>query len=413
LDYFGYVEDEYFCEGVRLASVAKTVGTPTYVYSNRTLAEHLGKLTAAVAPLGGLVCYSVKTLSNSAVLRIVAEAGAGADVVSGGELYRARLAGIPADRIVFAGVGKTDEEMELALREGILLFTVESEPELVRLDKVARRLGERARVALRVNPDVDAHTHEHVATGKAETKFGVAPSAAVRLFSQASRFPGVEFCGVHMHIGSQILSLAPYVAALERLLEVIDEARSVGAEIEYLDVGGGLGVIYSDEEPATAEDFARAIEPLVARSGCKLLVEPGRFVAGNAGVLLTRVLYVKETSAKNFVIVDAGMNDLIRPALYGAYHEVLPARMREGTFLADVVGPVCETGDFLAKDRELPRVKEGDLLVVRTAGAYGFVMSSNYNSRPRAAEVLVDGEQFKVVRRRETYEDLVRLELEA
>lgn len=413
MDHFRYVEGEYFCEGVRLASIARTVGTPTYVYSTRTFTDHLRKLIDALGPLGGGVCYSVKTLCNLAVLRLVAQMGAGADIVSGGELYRARLAGIPADKIVFAGVGKTREEMRYALSEGILLFTVESEPELVRLDAVAREMGVRARAAIRVNPDVAVETHGHIATGRAETKFGVSPATAVRLFSQAERFAGVELCGVHMHIGSQILSLEPYVAALERLLEVIEEARGVGAEIRYLDVGGGLGVIYSDERPATARDFAEAVAPLVRRSGCKLLVEPGRFIAGNAGVLLTRVLYVKETAGKNFVIVDAGMNDLIRPALYGAHHEILSASLRSGSFVADVVGPVCETGDFLARDRQMPRVHEGDLLVVRTAGAYGFVMSSNYNSRPRAAEVLVDGEQFRVVRRRETYQDLVRPELEA
>ena len=421
MDAFEYREGELHAEGVGALALAEEFGTPLYVYSRRTLLDHYGKLARAFAEFDPLVCFSVKANSNLSVLRALREAECGFDVVSGGELFRALRAGADAGGIVFAGVGKTDRELDEALSAGIRLFTVESIPELETISARADALGIEAAVALRTNPDVDAHTHAHVTTGTAEVKFGLDINTVRGLLSEPGRFPGVRLDGLHLHIGSQIVETEPYVLALERVVPLMKEFRSDAAPLSHLDIGGGFGINYRGSEAQPAEAFAKAIAPLVRESGAKLVLEPGRFIAGNAGVLLARVTYVKRTPSRRFVIVDAAMNDLIRPALYGSVHAIWPVKAfgpppaRGGEpdptsklSPADVVGPICESGDFLGRDVELPDVERGDLIAVFSAGAYGFTMSSNYNSRPRAAEVMVDGDRAALARRRETYEDLVR-----
>ncbi len=418
MDYFSVRGTRAFCEEVPLAAVAEKAGTPAFVYSRRTIVEHVRRIRDAFAGVDTLLCYSVKACSNLAVLAVLRGEGAGFDVVSGGELFRALRAGADPKRIVFAGVGKTAGDMAYALDQGILMFNVESEGELLLLDRLAREKGKRADVALRVNPDVDPKTHTYVATGKRETKFGIDLEKAAALAARIPSMAGVRMVGVHAHIGSQVTETAPYVEALGKAVEFAARARDAGNPVESLNMGGGFGIFYRGGEAKPASAFGAALVPLVKRSGLRLLLEPGRFIVGNAGVLLARVLFVKESGERRFVVVDAGMNDLIRPSLYGAVHRVWPAEApfpeseaaaREAeTWTCDVVGPVCETGDFLAKDRRIPPVKEGDLLVVYSAGAYGAVMSSNYNSRPRAPEVLVSGDRWEVVRERETWEDLVR-----
>lgn len=420
MDLFEYRDGQLFAEAVAVEELANRFGTPLYVYSKGSLLHHYRRLAEAFAEFSPLICYSVKANGNLAVLRTLQEAGSGFDVVSGGELYRALRAGSPADRIVFAGVGKTDPELDYGIHAGIKLFTVESLPELENLASRARKLGARPAVALRVNPDVEAHTHAHVKTGTAETKFGLAMDVVAKVLSEASNYAPLLFDGLHIHIGSQILETEPYVLALERVLPLFDAHRSKDVPLTHLDIGGGFGINYSGSQAIPASEFARAVAPLVRRAGAKLLLEPGRFIVGNSGILLCRVSYVKRTNRKRFVIVDAGMNDLIRPALYGAVHAIWPVRAASppparggdasGLEPADVVGPICESADFLGKDVPLPEVSRGDVLAVFSAGAYGFTMSSNYNARPRAAEVLVDGSGVLLARRRETYEDLVRLE---
>lgn len=412
MDYFERRDGEMWCEDVRLADLAARFGTPLYVYSRRTFSEHYRKLDRAFADVPHMLCYSLKANSNLAVLRALAELGCGADVVSGGELHRALLAGIPPERIVYSGVGKTDAELALAIRAGIRAINVENVDELAVVSGIAVSMGRRQPCALRVNPDVAPHTHEYLTTGRAENKFGIPLAEAVRAAELAARLSGVEVVGIDFHIGSQILSLAPYTAALTQVRSLIGSLRDKGLSIRHLDIGGGLAARYDREKPLTADEFHDGIIHLVKDLGVELIMEPGRFIIGNAGVLLASVLFVKIAQGKRFVIVDAGMNDLIRPALYNATHRIEPVGSAGGdAFHADVVGPICESGDFLAKERLLPRLVRGDLLVVMTAGAYGFAMSSNYNQRPRPAEVLVDGRAASLVRRRETYEDLVRLEL--
>lgn len=422
MDLFEYRQGELFAEGVSARRLAEEFGTPLYVYSKGSLLHHFRRVAEAFGEFDPLVCYSVKANANLAVLRTLREVGSGFDVVSGGELYRALRAGAPADRIVFAGVGKTDAELDEALRAGIRLFTVESLPELENLAARARALGARPRAALRVNPDVEAHTHAHITTGTAEVKFGLEPDTVARVLQDCERYAPVILDGLHVHIGSQIVEVEPYVRALERVLPLFG-ARSDRAPLGHLDIGGGFGINYSGSHAIPAAEFARALAPLVRKARARLVLEPGRFIVGNSGILLCRVTYVKKTRRRRFVIVDAGMNDLIRPALYGAVHAIWPVRAdspppaRGGEASrsaklepADVVGPICETADFLGKDVLLPEVSRGDVLAVFSAGAYGFSMSSNYNARPRAAEVLVDGSRATLARRRETYEDLVRLE---
>lgn len=409
MDHFTYRHGELWCESVSLRALADAVGTPAYVYSKAALLDAVGAYARAFADTPHLICYSVKANSTLGVLSTLARAGAGADIVSGGELYRALRAGIPPKRIIFDGVGKTRDEMRDALKADILMFNVESMSELRALDEVARAMGTRAPVALRVNPDVDPQTHPYIATGLRTSKFGIPIDRALDSYAEAARRPGLEVVGIDMHIGSQLTKTSPFADAAARLGALVKMLRERGIVIRLLDVGGGLGIRYRDEAPPSPLDYARALTPLFKELGVTVLLEPGRSIAGNAGVLLTRVLYRKETPDKRFVVVDAAMNDLIRPSLYDAYHEILPVREAGGrpSLTVDVVGPVCESGDFLAKDRPLRAVDEGELLAVMSAGAYGFVMASNYNARPRAPEVLVDGNRYAIVRRRESYEDLI------
>jgi diaminopimelate decarboxylase len=412
---FHRVSGELYCERVPLSRIAQAVGTPVYIYSRKTLVEHLRKLARAFASLRPLICFSVKANGNLAILRLLVREGAGLDIVSGGELYKARLAGCPPSRIVFASVGKSPAEIREALRRQIFFFNVESEAELAAIDRVARRLGTVARVALRFNPDVEAHTHRYITTGVAESKFGIDRRTIGAILRRADTLRGVRLAGVHIHIGSQITQARPFVAAIRRAAEVIAEGRRLGVPIEWLNLGGGLGIIYKDEQPQTPQQFAQAVLPIVRRLRVRLILEPGRFIAGNAGVLLTEVLYIKRARGRQFAVVDAGMNDLIRPALYGAYHEVIPAAShpsaRNGTASYDVVGPICESADVLAHNRRLGAIRSGDLLAVLGAGAYGSAMASNYNGRLRPAEVLVRGARWALIRRRETLRDLVRYDV--
>ncbi len=406
---FEFKDGELYCEDVPLQRIAEETGTPVYVYSRRTLKDHYRRLEEAFSPLPHIICYSVKANSNLAVLATLADEGAGADIVSGGELYRALKAGIKPEKVVYAGIGKTREEMAYALRSGILMFNLESELEMEALDEVAGELGVKASVALRVNPDVDAETHPYIATGLKEAKFGIGIEDAVEAYKRAASLDNLEVAGVHQHIGSQITQVEPFRESLSRVGELVERLQSIGIDIRYINIGGGFGIPYHGEEVPYPRDYAQALEPILRRSGCTVILEIGRMIVGNAGVLLAQVLYRKRTAEKRFLVVDAAMNDLIRPSLYGSYHEILPVMERERQLeKVDVVGPVCESGDFLARGRELPALEPGELLAVMSAGAYSFTMSSNYNSRRRAAEVLVDGERFEVVRERESYEDLVR-----
>ncbi len=411
MNHFHSKRGELLCEEVPLEKIAAKLGTPTYVYSTATLERHLDVVQQAFASVPHLVCYSVKANSNLSVLRLFARAGAGFDIVSGGELHRVLEVKGRADRVVFAGVGKTVDEMEAAVRAGILMFNVESAEELDALDAVGRRLKTKAPFALRVNPDVDARTHRYIATGLKTSKFGVPFEEAVALYAKARTMKGLQARGIDCHIGSQLTDAAPVRAAMKKVGDLYRELRAQGLPLTHLDVGGGLGITYQDEKPPSVDDYARAVlEPLKAL-GATLVLEPGRVLVGNAGVLLTRVLYRKNTPTKKFVVVDAGMNDLIRPALYEAHHAISPVKPRKGKGASvEVVGPVCESSDVLGKDRPLGNVEQGDLLAIHSAGAYGMSMASNYNSRPRPAEVLVSGSGFKVVRRRETYDDLLRSE---
>ena len=409
MDAFTYRHAELACEALPMSVIADAVGTPAYVYSRAAILDAYTAYDRAFAGMPHVVCYAVKANSNLGVLCTLAQAGAGADIVSGGELYRALRAGIPPDKIVFSGVGKTPEEMREAVKADILMFNVESAGELAALDRVGAEMGMRVPIALRVNPDVDPQTHPYIATGLRSSKFGIPIAHALEMYERAARMPGIRIVGVQMHIGSQLTKTAPFVDATARLVGLVRSLRERRLEITHVDIGGGLGIRYRDEVPPGPAEYAAVLLPALRELDVTLLLEPGRSVVGNAGALLTRVLYRKETETKTFIVVDAAMNDLIRPALYGAHHEIRPvtagrAAPRE---TVDVVGPVCESGDFLARDREMPRVDEGDLLAVMSGGAYGFVQASNYNSRPRPPEVLVDGDRYAVVRRRETYQDLV------
>jgi diaminopimelate decarboxylase len=411
---FHYVDDRLHCEDVPAERLVVEYGTPAYVYSRHAIVQRYRAFADAFAALDPLIAYSVKANGNLAVLRLLAAEGAGADIVSAGELHRARLAGVPADRIVFSGVGKTVAELAAGLEAGIHAFNVESEGELRALAELAVAMKTVAPVALRVNPDVETKTpHHYTATGHKATKFGIPYEEAGRLYRIAAMLPGIRVRGVDVHIGSQIVDVEPYALAVERVLVLVDQLRADGIDLEFIDVGGGFGVSYDDSADPAPGDFAAGLVPLLAGSGLRVVFEPGRYIVGPAGVLLTRVLYIKRMSGKVFVITDAGMNDLLRPSHYSSYHRVEPA-VRQGRepVRVDVVGPVCESGDFLALDRAVPRVEPGELLAVATAGAYGFSMASTYNARPRPAEILVDGAEHRLIRRRETLDDLVRGEVE-
>jgi diaminopimelate decarboxylase len=406
---FHYRDNELWCEEVSLAAVARKAGTPTYIYSRHTLERHFSVFDEAFDGIDHLVCFAAKSNSNMAILRIFARRGGGVDIVSGGELYRALQAGVDPGKVVYSGVGKRIDEIQFALEAGILLFNVESLQELEVINACAGRLGKKAPIALRVNPDVDPQTHPYISTGLKENKFGINVERSLEAYRQARNLPHVEIRGVSCHIGSQLTKLSPFVDALERLKHLIGLLRKEGIRIRYLDLGGGLGITYREEEPPHPSEYARAIIEAAKDMDVTFIFEPGRVIVGNAGILLTKVLYTKTNDDKRFIVVDAGMNDLIRPSLYSSYHGIQPVvKSRRETAVADVVGPICETGDYLAKGRELPLFERGELLAVMSAGAYGFTMASNYNSRPRAAEVLVDGKRIRVIRRRETYRDLVR-----
>lgn len=405
---FQFRQDRLFCEETPVETIAEAVGTPFYLYSYRTLTRHFQVFDEAFAGVPHLICYAVKANSNIALLGIFARAGGGADIVSGGELYRAVKAGIPPAKIVYSGVGKRIDEIEYALREGILMFNVESPQELELIDETAARLGKRAGIALRVNPDVDPETHPHISTGLKENKFGIDVPRSLEAYRRAKRLSSLDIKGVSCHIGSQVTKISPFVEALERIKRLIVLLREEGIAIGYLDLGGGLGITYDRETPPHPTEYARALLEASREMDCTFIFEPGRVIVGNAGILVTRVLYTKETEDKRFLIVDAGMNDLVRPSLYQAYHQLQPV-VGEGREerVYDVVGPICESGDYLAKGRSLPDLKRGELLAVMSAGAYGFAMASNYNSRPRVPEVLVRGSEYAVIRKRERYEDLI------
>lgn len=412
MDYFNYRENgQLFAEECNLSELAAEHGTPLYVYSRATIERHWHAFDKAAGDVPHLICYAVKANSNLAVLNLLARLGSGFDIVSGGELARVIAAGGDPAKVVFSGVAKTEAEMQEALRQEILCFNLESEPELERLNRVAGEMGKVARISVRVNPDIDAGTHPYISTGLKENKFGVPIERALLLYRQAAQLPNIEIVGIDCHIGSQLTELEPFLEAMDRLLALIDRLASEGIHVHHLDVGGGLGVNYSDENPPHPEQYAAALKAKLADRSLQLIFEPGRAIVANAGVLLTRVEYLKEGEDRHFAIVDAAMNDLIRPSLYGAWMNIIPAdrSLERPVRRYDVVGPVCETGDFLGKDRELG-LASGDLLVVRSAGAYGFAMSSNYNTRPRAAEVLVDGADAHLVRQREPLAELWRLE---
>ncbi|HEY7164980.1 MAG TPA: diaminopimelate decarboxylase [Candidatus Binatia bacterium] len=414
MNYFEYRNGELLAESVPLKQIAKEVGTPAYVYSLATLKRHFRVFDEAFAKVPHIVCFSVKANSNLALLSAFARQGSGFDIVSGGELFRALKAGADPKKIVFSGVGKKRDEIEYALNAGILMFNVESEDELVALDQIAGAMGKRAPISLRINPDVDPQTHPYISTGMKKAKFGIDIARSLETYRKAVTLKNLEVVGVDCHIGSQLTSVSPFVDALARVREYLDRVlvgslKQQGAQIRYLDLGGGLGISYKDELPPHPEEYANAIVKGLEGLDLTLILEPGRVIVGNAGLLLTEVQYIKDTGEKKFVIVDGGMNDLIRPALYGSYQAIQPVvEKTKETIVADVVGPICESGDFFAKDREIFRPERGDLLAVMSAGAYGFTMASNYNSHPKPPEVLVDGDTYYVVRARESFEDLIR-----
>ncbi len=407
---FHYKGDELYCEEAPILNIVKQVGTPCYIYSHRTLVRHFHAFENAFKHIPHIIAYAMKANSNLAVLRLLAKEGSGADIVSGGELFRALKAGIPANKIVFAGVGKSPDEIRYALESHILMFNVESPDELKQINQVAQSLNLRAPVALRINPNIDPQTHPYISTGLKKSKFGIAAEQALQEFEQASQLPHIEVVGVHSHIGSQLTQVRPFVDAIKKVSDLIQTLQSRGIQIHYMNIGGGLGITYADETPPHPDDLAAAISPLLQTASCQIIMEPGRSIVGNAGILVTRVLYNKDGADKHFVIVDAAMNDLLRPSLYEAHHDIQPVVKNESAPVntVDVVGPICESGDFLAKDRKMPQPQSGDLLAVMSAGAYGFTMASNYNSRPKTPEVLVKDDKIMVIRERETYEDLIR-----
>src|SRR5262245_56306514 len=423
MDHFHYRNRVLHCEDVPVPALAEEHGTPLYVYSKSTLLHHLAQLKRAFAAVQPLICYSLKTNPNLNLCRLMADNGAGFDVTSGGELFIALQAGGTGDNIVFAGVGKTDAELRYGLDTGVILFNVESEGELFALSDIAKSMGKVARVALRVNPDLPPKTHIKTDTSVKGVKFGLDIETVLEFAQRVVDFPHVKVVGLHMHLGSPILKTDPYKQGIEKGLLLVEKLRQQGHTIEYWNMGGGFGIHYRKQEALPADAFAEVIVPGIKAAKCKLILEPGRFIVGNAGILVSRVIYTKDSGGKHFIIQDAAMNDLIRPTLYDSFHRIWPVSPREGyptppedyeadipgTRRGDVVGPVCESGDFLAKDRRLPPVKRGDLLATFSAGAYGMAMSSNYNSRPRAAEVLVDGKTHRLIRRRENYDDLIRL----
>ena len=409
MHFFEYKNRELHCEGIPIREIAKKVGTPFYLYSYKTLVRHFTVFNDAFKGIPHLVCYSAKANSNLTLLRLFVNLGGGIDVVSGGELYRALKGGADPQKIVFSGVGKREDEIEFALKAGILMFNVESSQELQTIDEVAGRMGKKAPIAIRVNPDIDPKTHPYISTGLKKNKFGIDILRAPMAYRLASQLPNLQIVGIDCHIGSQLVEVEPIIEALKKLKQLVKHLKDEGMEIRYLDLGGGLGITYEDEEPPHPVEYASTILDTLRGFDCTLILEPGRVIVGNAGVLVSKVLYTKENEEKRFVIVDAGMNDLVRPSYYGSFHQILPVEeeTRE-EIVADVVGPICESSDFLARERKIPRLSPGELIAVMSAGAYGFSMSTNYNSRPRVAEVLVRDDQMFLIRQREHYEDLIR-----
>lgn len=411
---FKYKRDNLYCEDVKIKDLVNRFGTPLYVYSYTTLLDHYWKLKNAFREMKPLICYSVKANSSLCILKILIDNGAGLDIVSGGELFRALKVNCPSERIVYASVGKTDKEIGEAIRKKILFFNVESLSELENINRIAEKLQKKARVAIRINPDVEPKTHRFITTGKLTNKFGLDFQTAEEILKKRFKYSWLEVRGLHIHIGSQIIESSPFVSAIKKLVNFYKRMKKKGIDLEYLNIGGGLGIIYSKEKPQTAEEFAQKVIPILKETDAKIIIEPGRFIAGPSGILVVKTLYIKKTPLKEFIIVDGAMNDLIRPALYGAYHEILPLHRRPRTSITktyDIVGPICESGDFFAKDRGMPILEEGDYLAIMGAGAYGFSMASNYNSRCRPAEVLIKGKRAYLIRKRENYEDLIKNEI--
>ncbi|MBW2001894.1 MAG: diaminopimelate decarboxylase [Deltaproteobacteria bacterium] len=412
MNHFVYKNDDLFCEDVPIRDIVDKVGTPFYCYSHATITRHFRAFQDAFKDLDHLTCFSVKSSSNLAILKIIALHGGGADIVSGGELFRALKAGIAPDKIVYSGVGKTPEEMKFALTSNICMFNVESKQELQALDTIAGAMGRKATVALRINPEVKPHTHPYIVTGHSENKFGISLDDALPTYESARHLKNIDVKGVSCHIGSQLTDIDPFLDAVIKLKDILQELKKMAFDIQFLNLGGGLGITYNDEKPPHPLEYAMALKKLLRNNDITLILEPGRVIIGNAGILITRALYTKSTKNKRFVIVDAGMNDLIRPTLYNSFHAIQPVKIIQSEMVVtDLVGPVCETGDFFAKNRKMPAFQSGDLIAIMSAGAYGFSMASNYNSRPRPAEVMVKGNLFSIIRSQETYDDLIHGEM--
>jgi diaminopimelate decarboxylase len=409
MHFFEYKNHQFHCEGIPIEQIAEKMGTPFYLYSYHTLVRHFTIFDQAFSRIPHLICYSAKANSNLALLRLFVNLGGGVDVVSGGELYRAIQGGAEPKKIVFSGVGKRKDEIEYALKTDILMFNVESSQELQVINEVAGRIGKKAEIAIRINPDIDPKTHPYISTGLRQNKFGIDILRAPMVYRRAFQLPHLKVIGIDCHIGSQLVEVEPVIETLKRLKRLVEDLRKEGMEIQYLDLGGGLGITYEDEEPPHPLEYASNILEEIRGFECKLILEPGRVIVGNAGILVSKVLYLKENEEKRFMIVDAGMNDLVRPSYYGSYHHILPVKEEDREeIVVDIVGPICESSDFLAKGRKMPKLNSGELIAVMSAGAYGFSMSTNYNSRPRVAEVLVRDDQMFVIRKREEYEDLIR-----
>ncbi len=411
--FFYFRNGSLMCENIPVSCIIEKTGTPVYIYSKSAILEKINQYKEAFKSYPTLICYAAKANSNISVLKIFREQGLGLDIVSGGELYRGLKAGFDPKKIVYAGVGKTDEELKQAIEAGILSFNVESLMELDVLDSMAESLGKKANISIRINPDVNPKTHPYISTGLKKSKFGIDMEDALKAYRTASKKKNLNIVGIHCHIGSQIMDVSPYREAVEKTVELVFKLKKEGINLSHIDIGGGLGIKYRPEDnPPSPKDLAEMVIPIVKETGLKLIIEPGRSLIGEAGILVSQVLFLKDKGEKHFIIIDAGMNDLLRPAMYNAYHHILPVEKKGETVIADIVGPICETGDFFAVDREIDNVSRGDYLAVMSAGAYGFSMSSNYNSRPRAAEILVEKDSFHTVRKRETYEDLIKLEEE-
>lgn len=413
IEYFGYRNSNLYCEDVNIPNLAAKVGTPVYIYSKKAILDKINQYKEAFKEYDTLICYALKANSNMSILRIIEESGLGADIVSGGELYKAKKVGFPSNRIVYAGVGKTDYEIEFAVREGILSFNVESQMELEVIDQIAKKYNKKANISIRINPDVDPKTHPYISTGLRKSKFGIDISIAREVYRQAVKYENLNIVGIHCHIGSQITDLSVYKEAAEKTAELVFELKKDGIELNYFNMGGGLGIRYRPEDKVPSpKELADTIIPVVKQTGLKLIIEPGRSIIGEAGALITKVIFLKDKGDKHFVIVDSGMNDLLRPSIYNAYHHIVAVKQNEKKIKADIVGPICETGDFFGLDRDIDWVNRGDYIAILSAGAYGASMSSNYNVRPKAMEVLIDGEKFSIIKEREDYRYITKLEEE-